>query len=427
MSSVIIVGAQWGDEGKGKITDLLARDADMVVRYQGGNNAGHTVVVGSDTFKLHLIPSGILYADKQCIIGNGVVIDPEVLLAELDSLRARGISVDNLRISERAHVIMPYHRVLDQLEEASREAKIGTTGRGIGPCYVDKVARTGIRIGELVEPELLKSRLQEILPAKNRLLRGVYQHEGFALEDILNTCLPLAERLKPLVGDTTALVNQAVAQGAKIIFEGAQGTLLDIDHGTYPFVTSSSASSGGAAIGAGVPVTKLNNVLGVAKAYCTRVGEGPFPTELKDALGERIRERGREFGTTTGRPRRCGWLDAVALKYSTEVNGLTGLALTLLDVLDGFETVKICVGYKYKGKVLERMPAQAHVLGECIPVYRELPGWPEGSTRQASCFDDLPVQAQDYIKFIEDFTGVPIVLVSVGPARNQTFQRAPIL
>lgn len=244
MSSVIIVGAQWGDEGKGKITDLLARDADMVVRYQGGNNAGHTVVVGSDTFKLHLIPSGILYADKQCIIGNGVVIDPEVLLAELDSLRARGISVDNLRISERAHVIMPYHRVLDQLEEASREAKIGTTGRGIGPCYVDKVARTGIRIGELVEPELLKSRLQEILPAKNRLLRGVYQHEGFALEDILNTCLPLAERLKPLVGDTTALVNQAVAQGAKIIFEGAQGTLLDIDHGTYPFVTSSSASSG---------------------------------------------------------------------------------------------------------------------------------------------------------------------------------------
>lgn len=427
MSSVVIVGAQWGDEGKGKITDLLARDADLVVRYQGGNNAGHTVVVGSDTFKLHLIPSGILYADKQCIIGNGVVIDPEVLLTELDSLRSRGISVENLRISERAHVIMPYHRLLDRLEEESREAKIGTTGRGIGPCYVDKVARTGIRIGELVEPELLRRRLQEILPAKNRLLRGVYQHEGFVLEDLLNTCLPLAERLKSLVGDTTSILNEAVAKGTKIIFEGAQGTLLDIDHGTYPFVTSSSAISGGATIGTGIPVTKLNNVLGVAKAYCTRVGEGPFPTELFDAIGDRIRERGREFGTTTGRPRRCGWLDAVALKYSAEVNGLTGIALTLLDVLDGFDTIKVCVGYEYKGKILNRLPAQAHVLGECLPVYKELPGWPEDSTRQATSFSDLPVQAQDYLKFIEDFTGVPIVLVSVGPARDQTFQRVPIL
>ncbi|MBO8125713.1 MAG: adenylosuccinate synthase [Firmicutes bacterium] len=426
MPAVVIVGAQWGDEGKGKITDLLAQDAEYIVRYQGGNNAGHTVVVGDETFKLHLIPSGILYSDKVCLIGNGVVIDPEVLLEELTSLEKRGISTANLLISERAHVIMEYHRLLDRLEEADRTEKIGTTGRGIGPCYVDKVARSGIRMVEFIDQGLLRERLKQVLPGKNRLLKAMYNNEGFELDDLLARCQPLAQQLKNRVGDTTAVVNRALAEGKNVLFEGAQGTLLDVDHGTYPFVTSSSASSGGAPTGSGAPVTCIDKVIGVMKAYCTRVGEGPFPTELRDRTGDEIRVRGNEFGTTTGRPRRCGWLDGVALKYAVEVNGMNGLALTLLDVLDGFEKVKVCTGYKHGDQILERPPASLKVLRECEPVYAELPGWPVGSCKKAKSYEELPKEAKGYVEFIEELTGIPVVMVSVGPGREDTFVRSKI-
>ena len=426
MAAVIIVGAQWGDEGKGKITDLLAQDADLVVRYQGGNNAGHTVVVEGETFKLHLIPSGILYKGKTCLIGNGVVVDPAVLLGEIDALEKRGIDTSNLLISQNAHVIMPYHSLLDRLEEEQRGEKIGTTGRGIGPCYVDKVARSGIRMADFVNNVLLRDRLAEVLPLKNRLLQKVYNNEGFNLEDLLEICEPHSRRLQDRVGDTTQIINTALQADQNVLFEGAQGTMLDIDHGTYPFVTSSSTIAGGASIGTGVAVNRLSKVLGVAKAYCTRVGGGPFPTELLDETGHRIRERGKEYGTTTGRPRRCGWLDGVALAYAAEVNGLNGIALTLLDVLEGMETVKICSGYRYHDKLLTSFPAQSNVLKECIPIYEELPGWPEGSCKEARDYSQLPQEAKDYIVFLEKLTGVPVVVVSVGPGRHETFIREPI-
>ncbi len=426
MAAVIIVGAQWGDEGKGKITDLLAQDADLVVRYQGGNNAGHTVVVGEETFKLHLIPSGILYKGKTCLIGNGVVVDPAVLLAEIDGLEERGIDTSSLLISQNAHVIMPYHRLLDHLEEEQRGEKIGTTGRGIGPCYVDKVARSGIRIADFVNMDLLRDRLVEVLPPKNQLLQKVYNNEGFNLENLLEDCEPYSRRLQEKVGDATRIINAALQADQNVLFEGAQGTMLDIDHGTYPFVTSSSTIAGGASIGTGVAVNRLSKVVGVAKAYCTRVGGGPFPTELLDEIGHLIRERGKEYGTTTGRPRRCGWLDGVALAYAAEVNGLNGIALTLLDVLEGMETVKICSGYRYQGELLTRFPAQSNVLKECTPVYEELPGWPEGSCKEAQEYSQLPQEAKDYIAFVEELTGVPVVIVSVGPGRHETFIREPI-
>lgn len=426
MSAVVIVGAQWGDEGKGKITDLLAQDADLVIRYQGGNNAGHTVVVGEETFKLHLIPSGILYEGKTCIIGNGVVVDPEILLEEMNSLEERGISTNNLLISEKAHVIMPYHRLLDKLEEESRGQRIGTTGRGIGPCYVDKVARSGIRMADFIDPEQLRFRLEQVLPAKNRLLSGAYNNEGFSLDELLSFSAPLAQRLKARVGDTTKVINESFAEGKNLLLEGAQGTMLDVDHGTYPFVTSSSTISGGATSGSGLAPTRINKVVGVAKAYCTRVGEGPFPTELFDDVGDAIRERGHEYGTTTGRPRRCGWLDAVALSFAAEVNGMDGIALTLLDVLDGMDKVRVCTGYRYKGEILRRFPMQPKILHECEPVFEELPGWPEGGCKGAQSYEDLPQEAKDYIAFIEDFTKTPVVMVSVGPARSETFLRSNI-
>ncbi|MGE5577194.1 MAG: adenylosuccinate synthase [Syntrophothermus sp.] len=421
MASLVVVGTQWGDEGKGKIVDMLSSQARLVVRYQGGNNAGHTVVVGGEIFKLHLVPAGILYPQVVCVIGNGVVIDPQVLLEEIAQLEARGISVKGLRISEKAHVIMPYQRLLDRLEEESRSEneRIGTTGRGIGPCYVDKVARTGIRMIDLVDPEALAERLAAFLPAKNKLLTGVYGQPPLRLEEILAEYQAYGERLRPFVVDTSVLVSEAIREGWNVLFEGANGTLLDIDHGTYPFVTSSSPTAGGAAIGAGVGPTAIGKVIGVAKAYTTRVGQGPFPTELFDEVGDRIRERGKEYGTTTGRPRRCGWLDAVILRYAVRVNGITSLALMHLDTLEGLSTVKICTSYRYRGQLLKEFPASLKVFQECEPVYEEMPGWPEGATEVAD-FGELPAEARAYIQRIGALTGADVGIVSVGRERSQT-------
>jgi adenylosuccinate synthase len=420
MSSVVVVGAQWGDEGKGKVTDYLAAQARTVVRYQGGSNAGHTVVVNGKTFKLHLVPSGAIHANKRCVIGNGVVIDPVTLVQELEGLKESGIDVP-LHISERAHVILPYHRVLDQLEEQRRDpgSKIGTTGRGIGPCYVDKAARCGVRMLDLRTPEAFRARLAAVLPAKNALLKALYGHEGFTVDEIMAQCGPAAEKLAPYVTDTSLLVYNSIQAGEKVLFEGAQGTLLDLDHGTYPFVTSSSATAGGAATGSGVGPNFLNMVVGVVKAYTTRVGEGPFPSELQDAIGEKIRQNGAEFGTTTGRPRRCGWFDAVVVRYAARINGLQQLAIMKLDVLSGIPELKVCVGYRYQGAVCEHFPADINILDQCEPVYETMPGWDEDITGIRN-YADLPANARAYLERIAALTGVPIALVSVGPSRDQT-------
>lgn len=421
MSTVVVVGAQWGDEGKGKVTDFLARQADLVVRYQGGNNAGHTVVVDDQVFKLHLIPSGILYGDKMCLIGNGVVIDPGVLLEELDTLEKQGISTANLRISPRAHVIFPYHKSIDMAEEERKgKDKIGTTCRGIGPAYTDKATRTGIRMVELIDREELAEKLRDAVEFKNRLLSGVYgAGDRFDYREMLEQYGGYGERLKKYVANVSILVNQAIDGGKKVLFEGAQGTLLDIDHGTYPFVTSSSPVAASACLGAGLGPTKINTVVGVAKAYITRVGEGPFPTELHDELGARIRERGNEFGTTTGRPRRCGWYDAVIARYAARINGLSYLAITKLDVLTGLGTLKICTGYRYKGEIITEFPDSLKVLARCEPVYREFPGWEEDITR-VDDYNDLPPNARNYLQYLEDLSGVPLAVVGVGPGRAQT-------
>jgi len=421
MSTVVLVGAQWGDEGKGKVTDFLARQADMVVRYQGGNNAGHTVKVDDKTYKLHLIPSGILYGDKQCLIGNGVVIDPGVLIQELDDLEKQGINTANLRISLRAHVIFPYHKSIDMAEEEGKgNRKIGTTCRGIGPAYTDKASRVGIRMVELIDRDELAEKLRDTLEAKNKLLTGYYgANDRFDYHDILERYSGYADRLKKYVTDVSVLVNEAIDEGARILFEGAQGTLLDLDHGTYPYVTSSHPIAAAACLGAGLGPTKINTVLGVAKAYITRVGEGPFPTELHDELGDLIRERGHEFGTTTGRPRRCGWYDAVIARYAARINGLSYLAITKLDVLSGLETLKICTGYRYKGEIIKEFPASLKVLNECEPVYREFPGWQEDISA-VSCYDDLPQNAKEYLKHLEELSGVSVAVVGVGPGRAQT-------
>ncbi|MFZ5645030.1 MAG: adenylosuccinate synthase [Bacillota bacterium] len=420
MSAIVVIGAQWGDEGKGKVTDFLAKDADLVVRYQGGNNAGHTVVADGKEFKLHLIPSGILYSEKLCLIGNGVVLDPEVFLGEIDGLVAKGISVKNLRISPRTHVIMPYHRRLDACDEERRGAnKIGTTGRGIGPAYSDKSSRTGIRIADLVDPESFSDRLKASLEVKNELLVKVYGAEGFGFDEVYNTYVKFGERLSGFVEDVSVTVDEAIKEGKNILFEGAQGTLLDIDHGTYPYVTSSSPVAAGACLGAGVGPTKINKVIGVAKAYITRVGEGPFPTELNDGTGEYLRERGHEFGTTTGRPRRCGWYDAVIARYAARINGLDYLAITKLDVMTGLEKIKVCTGYSYKGESISEFPATLKILAQCQPVYEEMPGWREDITAIRK-FEDLPVNARKYLNRISELSGVPIALIGVGPGREQT-------
>ncbi len=428
MSTVVVVGLQWGDEGKGKITDCLASEAELVVRYQGGNNAGHTVVVGDEEFKLHLVPSGILYPGTQCVLGNGVVINPGVLLKELAGLQERGIDVSGLRISDRAHIIMPYHPILDQLDEASRTVgKIGTTGRGIGPAYVDKFARyDAIRVVDLLDEAEFKTRITEVLKIKNKVLRQIYGHQGFDIKVILDEYLGYANAIRGMVTDTSALINQAIRRGQKVLFEGAQGTLLDIDHGTYPFVSSSSPAAGGACAGAGVGPTAINKVVGVIKAYSTRVGEGPFPTELSDDLVSQLRDgRGREYGVTTGRPRRCGWFDGVIAEYSVRINGVNALVVMKLDVLDQMAEIKICTGYRYRNSIIKEFPASLKVLAECTPVYEELPGWMSDTTG-AKNLSDLPVQAQDYLKRISELAQAPIAMVSVGWRRDETITVKPV-
>ncbi len=426
MSVVVVVGTQWGDEGKGKIVDVLSEEADLIVRYQGGHNAGHTVVINNEKFILHLIPSGILHRDKLCIIGNGVVIEPGALLEEIDGLRKRGIEVgNNLLISKNAHLIMPYHILLDTHSEKTTKVKIGTTGRGIGPAYTHKAQRLGIRAVDLLEPELFKEKLERNLEEINFILKERYGLQPLDPARVFNDYLGFAEKLRGHISDTELVINNAIDNGKKVLLEGAQGTLLDVDHGTYPFVTSSNPVAGGACVGAGIGPTKITSVLGVVKAYTTRVGEGPFPTELKDKLGELLRTRGGEFGATTGRPRRCGWLDAVVLRHSVRVNGITGLVITKLDILDELDTIKICIGYKYEGKVYEEMPKEFKIFSRAEPVFIELNGWKEETTGIRD-YKKLPEKARSYLKKIEELLGVPIVLISTGQRREELIRTGPV-
>ena len=420
MSAIIVIGSQWGDEGKGKVVDYLAEQANVVVRYSGGNNAGHTVVVKDEAYKLQLLPSGILYKGKTCVLGNGVVIDPEAILKEINGMKERGIDTSSLRISTRAQVLLPYHRRQDEAEETARgEFKIGTTKRGIGPCYMDKVARCGIRIVDLMDPEDFAAKLKHNLTAKNELLVKLYGAEPFEYEPMLKQYLAFAEQLRPYVADTTYLLNDALDKGEKVLFEGAQATLLDLDHGTYPYVTSSNPIAGGACTGAGVGPGKIDKVVGVVKAYTTRVGEGPFPTELHCAMGDTIREAGHEFGTVTGRPRRCGWLDACIVKYAGQVSGLDALAITRLDILDGLDSIKLCVGYLYNGEIIKEYPASLKVLSKVEPVYEEFAGWKTDTTKVRR-YEDLPAAARAYLERLSEVTGVRLGIVSVGPNREQT-------
>ncbi|WP_018249447.1 adenylosuccinate synthase [Orenia marismortui] len=420
MSTIVVVGTQWGDEGKGKITDMIGEETDAVVRYQGGNNAGHTVVVGDKEYKLHLIPSGILYDNTKCVIGNGVVIDPKVLIEELDYLAEKGVEVNNLYISSKAHLIMPYHRSLDKAEEIRKaNAKIGTTGKGIGPVYMDKIGRFGIRVEDLLDENVFRAKVVEAIELKNLILEKVYGLDTFEAEDIVEEYLGYVSRIEDYITDTSLLINQEIEAGNNILFEGAQGTLLDIDHGTYPFVTSSNPTAGGVCSGTGVGPTKIDEILGIVKAYTTRVGEGPFPTELEDNIGEYLREKGHEFGTTTGRARRCGWFDAIIVKYAARINGLTGLAITKLDVLDDLEEIKICTGYEYKGEVITEFPTKEEVLKECKPVYETLPGW-KSKTSDIKDYDKLPENAKKYLARISELTDTKISILSIGPKRNQT-------
>ena len=425
MANIVIVGMQWGDEGKGKVVDLLTEYAHVVVRFQGGNNAGHTVVVGQETIILHLIPSGALYRDKTCVIGNGVVVDPQVLLQEIDELRKRGHFLDDrqLLISEDAHLIMPYHRRIDVARERMKgEGKIGTTGRGIGPAYEDKVAREGIRFGDLLDDQIFRGKLEAILSAKNHYLDACLKDQGFDLEAMFQEYRGYGQRLKKFAGNISLFIDRQIKQGRQILFEGAQGTHLDVDHGTYPFVTSSNTVAGGACTGAGVGPTRITEVIGVSKAYTTRVGGGPFPTELNDFVGEKIRERGREFGATTGRPRRCGWLDIPLLKDAIRLNGITGIALTKMDVLSEFETIRICTAYQHRGRRIEEVPSHVQALKECEPVFEDHPGW-KAELRNFRSFQDLPSKAQGYVRRIEELTGTEVTLVSVGEKRVETILR----
>lgn len=426
MSTVVIVGAQWGDEGKGKVIDYLSKDADVVVRGQGGNNAGHTVVVGDKKYALQLIPSGILNDNTINVIGNGVVFDPEGFLKEIDGLKEKGISTDSLRVSDRAHVVFPYHREIDRLSEEARGADmIGTTKKGIGPSYMDKVERSGIRICDFIEPEVFEPLFRKQIEAKNRIITQIYGGEPLNADALVEQYNAYAKRIKPFVADTSLVVFSALKEGKKVLLEGAQGTMLDLDYGTYPYVTSSHPTSGGFTIGSGIGPNQIGEVVGITKAYTTRVGKGPFVTELDNEIGERIRVAGREFGTVTGRPRRCGWLDTVVVKYSARVNGMTCIALMLLDVLTGFEEVKICTGYKYGDEIIENFPASLHILGKCEPIYETLPGWSEDLS-ECETFDALPQNAKNYIERIEVLTGVPVKIVSVGPKRSQTIIRGEI-
>ncbi|KIL16875.1 adenylosuccinate synthase [Bacillus safensis] len=420
MSSVVVVGTQWGDEGKGKITDFLSENAEVIARYQGGNNAGHTIKFDGVTYKLHLIPSGIFYKEKTCVIGNGMVVDPKALVTELAYLHERNVSTDNLRISNRAHVILPYHLKLDEVEEERKGAnKIGTTKKGIGPAYMDKAARVGIRVADLLDREVFEEKLARNLEEKNRLLEKMYDTEGFKIEDILDEYYEYGQQVKKYVVDTSVVLNNALDEGRRVLFEGAQGVMLDIDQGTYPFVTSSNPVAGGVTIGSGVGPTKIQHVVGVSKAYTTRVGDGPFPTELHDEIGDQIREVGREYGTTTGRPRRVGWFDSVVVRHARRVSGITDLSLNSIDVLTGIEKLKICVAYKLNGEITEEFPASLNELAKCEPVYEEMPGWTEDITGVKN-LSELPANARHYLERISQLTGIPLSIFSVGPDRSQT-------
>jgi len=421
MPNTILVGAQWGDEGKGKIIDFLTDEADIVVRSQGGNNAGHTIVIGGEKYVLHLIPSGILRKSKTCVIGNGVVLDPVALVGEIEGLRKRGVKVEkNLLISDTAHLVLPYHQALDGLRETQKGSKkIGTTKRGIGPAYADKASRTGLRTGDLLRPDVLKEKLTQRIKENNAVLKSLGA-PALNAKKIINDTLAAAEVLRPFITNTVMFLHRALEMKTNMLFEGAQGTFLDIDHGTYPYVTSSNTTSGGACTGSGVPPHRIDKVMGVLKAYTTRVGEGPFTTE-DDALGDRFHAMGREFGATTGRARRCGWFDAVSTRYSVILNGINELAITNLDGLDGVESIKLCVAYRLDGKVLDFPPTDSEQLSRCEPVYIEMPGWLK-STEKAKKFSDLPPKARAYVKKIAELTGAKLSIVSIGPARAQTIR-----
>ena len=427
MPAYAVLGAQWGDEGKGKIVDFLSEKAHIVARFSGGNNAGHTVINDQGEFKFHLVPSGVFWPQVTCVIGNGVVVDPAVLIEEITGLEERGVDVSRILVSDRAHVIMPYHVLLDQLEEASRGGgALGTTGRGVGPAYTDKTARIGLLAGDLLSPEDLYPRLKDILERKNALITKIYGGQPLDLEEIYEKCKCWSQTLGSYIRPTEPLIYQALDQGQNIILEGAQGALLDLDHGTYPYVTSSYPTIGGACIGLGISPRDIEGIAGVFKAYSTRVGAGPFPTELTDETADIIRERAWEYGTTTGRPRRCGWFDAVAARYSARVNGFTSAVLTRLDVLDGFATIKICNSYKIKGETIDYFPGSAAELQQCEPVLEELPGWTE-PTASTTRFQDLPPQAVAYVQRIATSIGVPIDLISTGPHRHETVTIKPLL
>lgn len=418
MTSVVVVGTQWGDEGKGKITDFLSQDAEVIARYQGGDNAGHTIVIDGKKFKLHLIPSGIFFPEKISVIGNGVVVNPKSLVTELKYLHDEGIKTDSLRISDRAHVILPYHIKLDRLQESSKgDNKIGTTNKGIGP--MDKAARVGIRIADLLDKDIFAERLRVNLEEKNRLFEKMYECEPIKFEDIFEEYYEYGQQIKDYVTDTSVILNDALDAGKRVLFEGAQGVMLDIDQGTYPFVTSSNPVAGGVTIGSGVGPSKINKVVGVCKAYTSRVGDGPFPTELLDEVGDRIREIGHEYGTTTGRPRRVGWFDSVVMRHSRRVSGITNLSLNSIDVLSGLDTVKICVAYDLDGQRIDHYPASLEQLKRCKPIYEELPGWSEDITGCRS-LDELPENARDYVRRVGELVGVRISTFSVGPDRDQT-------
>lgn len=422
MANVVIVGAQWGDEGKGKVVDIFTEFADDVVRFQGGNNAGHTLVVENEKVILHLIPSGILHTGKRCIIGNGVVLDPAVFISEVNNLKARGKLEDDssLLLSESLHIIMPYHKRTDIAREAkSGERKIGTTGRGIGPCYEDKIARRGVRLMDLLDKDRFAGKLRENLEEKNFFLEKFLGEQPFSFEEIFEQYSGYADILRKYAVDAATILHDDIKAGKKILFEGAQGTMLDIDYGTYPFVTSSSTCAGGACTGSGASPRDIHEIIGISKAYVTRVGSGPFPTELGCEDGEKLRQAGHEFGSTTGRPRRCGWFDAPVVKYAVRVNGLTGIALTKLDVLSGFDTIKICTGYEYKGKLLKELPASMEIFNNCRPVYEEMPGW-GSDISGVKALSDLPLQARNYIRRLEEIVACPIILVSLGARREDT-------
>jgi len=426
MPVVAIVGAQWGDEGKGRVVDMLAQQAKVVVRFSGGDNAGHSVVNPHGEFKLHLIPSGIFYPGVVCIIGNGVAINPKVLIDEMDRLNERGVDTSQLFISDRAHLIMPYHLLLDGLEEEARGGKaLGTTLKGIGPAFTDKTARLGIRAGDFLDKKALKERLGTVLEYQNVILTRVYGAKTLSLDNIYTQYCQYGERLAPHIRDTTVMLEEALGRREMVILEGAQGALLDPDFGTYPYTTSSSPLAGGACLGAGLSPTKLNRVLGVYKAYCSRVGSGPMPTELNDKTGDLIRERAHEYGTTTGRPRRCGWFDAVAARFSSRINGFTGAVVTRLDILDVLPRLKICVGYELDGKTIDYFPASVNALARCKPIYEELPGW-QTPTTEIRSFNQLPLEARQYISRLEELIVCPVNLICVGPEREQAIEKTPV-